>query len=133
MFCVIESGLDQVTANLIIQLHLEDVGLLAEHSKGKSRETTDEELALHLQNEDLKSMSQLVSDRRMDMSFATAVQSHGQILVDSQVEVDKTAEDQDIARLWTEDGGCNTATTASLSNSESTALYDETMSKLQIL
>lgn len=81
MDCVLEPGFDQATADLIIQLQLEDIGLHAQYSKGKSGDPTDEELAFQLQNVDLESMSQLLFDRRMAMSFATAVQSDAQILV----------------------------------------------------
>ncbi|KAJ5873615.1 IBR finger domain protein [Penicillium subrubescens] len=133
MDCVFEPGFDQATANLIIQLQLEDVSLLAEYSKGKCREPTDEELAFQLQNDELKSMSQLLFDRRMAMSVATAVQADAQILVDSQVEEDEIARDGDIARHWTENGERSVAAKDLLSNSGSTALDDETLSKLQIL
>lgn len=128
-----ESGFDQATADLIIQLQLQDVGVYAEHAKGKAREPTDEELAFHLQNDDLESVSQLLSDRRMAMSFAAAVQADAQILVDSQVEEDSNANDRDIARHWIENGGSPIAATNFPSNSESTALDDETLTKLQIL
>ncbi|KGO75966.1 hypothetical protein PITC_073420 [Penicillium italicum] len=133
MDCVFESGFDQATADLIIQLQLQDVGVYAEYVKGKAREPTDEELAFQLQNDDLESGSQLLSDRRMAMSFAAAVQADAQILVDSQVEEDINANDRDIARHWTENGGSPIAETSFPSNSESTALDDETLTKLQIL
>ncbi|KAJ5167160.1 IBR finger domain-containing protein [Penicillium canariense] len=133
MDCVFEPGFDQATADLIIQLQLQDVGLYAEYSKGKSRQPTDEELAFQLHNDDLESVSQLLSDRRMAMSFAAAVQTDAQILAASQVEEDNIANDRDIARHWTENAGCPIAAKDLPSNSESTALDDETLAKLQIL
>ncbi|KAJ5582136.1 IBR finger domain-containing protein [Penicillium sp. DV-2018c] len=131
-------GLDQATADLIVQLQLEDVGLHTRNSKGKSRDPTDEQLAFQLQNNDLESMSQLLSDRRMAMSFAAAVQADARILANSQVEEENIAKDRDIARHWTENGGFPTAANGSLSNPESTTLDDdtlddETLSKLQLL
>ncbi|KAJ5505196.1 IBR finger domain-containing protein [Penicillium expansum] len=133
MDCVFETGFDQATADLIIQLQLQDVSVYVQYAKGKNREPTDEELAFQLQNVDLESVSQLLSDRRMAMSFAAAVQADAQILIDGQVEEDNTANDRDIARHWTENGGCPIAAKDFPSNSESTALDDETLTKLQIL
>ncbi|KAJ5734122.1 IBR finger domain-containing protein [Penicillium malachiteum] len=124
---VFKHGFDQATADLIIQLQLQDVCLHAEYSKGKSREATDEELAFQLQNNDLESMSQLLSDRRMAMSFAATVQADAQILLDSQMEEDSIAKDRDIARDWRENGGCSIAANDLPSNSESTALDNETI------
>lgn len=133
MNCLFETGIDQATANLITQLQRENIGLLAEDSKGKSREFRDEELAFKLQNDDLKSMSQLLFDRRMAMSFAAAVQADAQILVDTQVEEDIIARNSDIARHLTENGARPVAATDCFYNSGSTALDDETLAKLQIL
>ncbi|KAJ5551297.1 IBR finger domain-containing protein [Penicillium sp. DV-2018c] len=120
-------GLDQATADLIVQLQLEDVGLHTRNSKGKSRDPTDEQLAFQLQNNDLESMSQLLSDRKMAMNLAN-----------SQVEEENIAKDRDIARHWTENGGHPTAANGPLSNPESTTLDDDTLdddtlSKLQLL
>lgn len=60
MACIFEPGIDQSTADLIIQLQLQDANLYFESSKGKSREPTDEELAFQLQNEELERSSQFL-------------------------------------------------------------------------
>lgn len=132
MACVLEPEIDQHTADLIIQLQLQDAGLYFESSKGKSREPTDEELAFQLQIEELEGNSQFLFDRRMAISFAAAVQTDGMILADNLAEEENAAKDRDIARHWTEDRFPVTAENPK-SSSEPTTLDDETLSKLQIL
>ena len=132
MACVLELEIDQPTADLIVQLQLQDAGLYFEHSKGKSREPTNEELAFQLQNEELESVSQFLLDRRMAESFATAVQADGRILADNVMEEEITAKDRDIARHWVEDG-IPVAAKDLQSSLESAGLDDETLDKLQIL
>ncbi|QMW33268.1 hypothetical protein G4B84_008699 [Aspergillus flavus NRRL3357] len=133
MACVLESGVDQSTADLIVQLQLEDAGCYFESSKGKSREPTDEELAFQLQNEELESVSQFLLDRRMAMSFAAAVQADGNILDDSVLEEENAVKDRNIACRWTEDG-CSLAPGDHQAHpEESTTLDAETLDKLRIL
>ena len=60
MACVLEPGVDQATADLIVQLQLEDAGCYFESSKSRTRELTDEELAFQLQNEELENVSQFL-------------------------------------------------------------------------
>lgn len=132
MACVLEPGIDQSTADLIIQLQLEDAGLYFESSKGKSREPTDEEFAFQVQNEELESISQFLLDRRMAMSFAAAVQADGNILDESVLEEENATIDRNIARHWT-DNGCSLAPGDHQSDAGSTALDDETLDKLQIM
>ncbi|KAE8307822.1 hypothetical protein BDV41DRAFT_553263 [Aspergillus transmontanensis] len=133
MACVLEPGVDQSTADLIVQLQLEDAGFYFESSKGKTREPTDEELAFQLQNEELESVSQFLVDRRMAMSFAAAVQADGNILDDSVLEEKNAVKDRNIAHRWTEDG-CSLAPGDHQAHpEESTTLDDETLDKLQIL
>jgi IBR domain, a half RING-finger domain len=130
MACVLEPGMDLPTADLIVQLQLEDAGLYFGSSKGKSREPTSEEVAFQLQNEELESISQLLMDRRMAMSFAAAVQADGRILADSRIEEDIARKDRNIARHWVEDG---TPATSKDPQPESAVLDDEILAKLQIL
>ncbi|KAL2828190.1 IBR finger domain protein [Aspergillus cavernicola] len=130
MACVLEPEIDQPTADLIVQLQLQDAGLYFETSKGKSRDPTDEELAFQLQNEELENISQLLVDRRMALSFAAAVQADGPILAEKKVEEENVSKDRRIARQWTDDGF---PTFPDDFGTESTALDDETLAKLQIL
>lgn len=133
MACVLEPGVDQATADLIVQLQLEDAGCYFESSKSRTREPTDEELAFQLQNEELENVSQFLVDRRMAMSFAAAVQADGNILDDSVLEEDNAVKDRNIARRWTEDG-CSLAPGDHQAHpEESTTLDNETLEKLQIL
>ncbi|KAI3056825.1 hypothetical protein CBS147353_11132 [Aspergillus niger] len=130
MACVLDPGIDQSTFDLIVQLQLQETDLYFESSKGKSRDPTDEELAFHLQNEEWENISQYLQDRRMAMSFATAVQADGHVLAETQVEEENASKDRIIARQLMEDG-CNVL--LSELASESAALDDETLAKLQIL
>lgn len=97
MACVIGSEIDQPTADLIVQLQLQDVGHYSDTSKGKSRDPTDEELAFQLQNEELESISRYLEDRQMAMSFAAAVEADGRILAENQEEEDNASKDRSIA------------------------------------
>ncbi|EEA18499.1 IBR finger domain protein [Talaromyces marneffei ATCC 18224] len=130
MACVLGPELDQPTADLIVQLQLQDVGLYSDTSKGKSREPTDEELAFHLQNEELESISRYLEDRRMAMSFAAAVEADGHILAENQEEEEKASKDRLIACRWDVDGH---PVPPHSSDSETACLDDETLEKLQIL
>nr|KMM68472.1 RING finger protein [Coccidioides posadasii RMSCC 3488] len=133
MASVPEPEIDQPTADLIVQLQLQDADLYFESAKGKSREPTDEELAFQLQTEEFKNASQFFVDRRMAMSFATAVQVDGPILVDNFVTEDNAMRDRELARYCEENGSPVAAAKDRQSNSEPIALDDETLYKLQIL
>ncbi|KMU86809.1 RING finger protein [Coccidioides immitis H538.4] len=133
MASVPEPEIDQPTADLIVQLQLQDADLYFESSKGKSREPTDEELAFQLQTEEFKNASQFFVDRRMAMSFATAVQVDGPIMVDNFVAEENAMRDRELARYCEENGSPVAAAKDRQSNSEPIALDDETLYKLQIL
>ncbi|KAH1545066.1 hypothetical protein KXX57_004975, partial [Aspergillus fumigatus] len=130
MAFVLAPEIDQPTADLLIQLQLQDASLYFKSSKGKSRDPTDEELAFQLQNEELEIISQLLADRRMATSFAAAVQADGCIVAVNQVEEENACKDRDIARQWTEDGRLESS--ADFESTPAT-LDDETLAKLQIL
>lgn len=127
---VLAPEIDQPTANLLIQLQLQDASLYFKSSKGKSHNPTDEELAFQLQNKELEIISQLLADRQIATSFAAAVQADGCIVAVNQVEEENACKDRDIARQWTEDGRLE-----SLADFKSTpaTLDDKTLAKLQIL
>jgi hypothetical protein len=91
MACILE--VDQPTAELIVQIQLQDAGFYAETSKGKSRDPTNEELAFQLQKEQLEEISHILKDRRMAMSFAAAVQADGRIPAETQVEEESASKD----------------------------------------
>ncbi|OKL62264.1 hypothetical protein UA08_02807 [Talaromyces atroroseus] len=130
MAYVLEPEIDQPTAELIVQLQLEDAAFYFESSKRKSRHPTSEETAFQLHNEELDGAFQFLADRRMAMSFAAAVQADGQTLANSQIEEDTATKDRDIASHWVENGS---PVTLEDPQKESTALDDEILAKLQIL
>lgn len=130
MACVLEPEIDQPTAHLIVQLQLQDAALYSETCKGKSRDPTDEELAFQLQNEELESISQFLEDKRMAMSFATAVEADGRVLAEKHAEEENARKDRNIARQWT---GEEFPMSLDDPESETAGLDDETLSKLQIM
>jgi hypothetical protein len=128
MACILE--VDQCTAELIVQIQLQDACSYSETSKGKSREPTDEEIAFQSQKEQLEAVSRTLKDRRMAMSFAAAVQADGRILAETQVEEENASKDRIIARQWID--GESSVSPNDL-EPETTGLDDETLAKLQIL
>lgn len=128
MTCILE--LDQLTAELIVLIQLENACSYSETSKGKSRDPTDEELAFHLQKEQLEAVSHALKDRRIAMSFAAAVQADGRILAETQVEEESASEDRLVARQC-----MNGEHLVPLDNFEpkTAGLDDETLEKLEIL
>ncbi|OQD77333.1 hypothetical protein PENANT_c114G05046 [Penicillium antarcticum] len=128
MDCILE--VDQFTAELIVQIQLEDAFFYSETSKGKSRDPTDEELAFQLQKEQLEAVSHTLKDRRMAMSFAAAVQADGRILAETQVEEGSASKDRIIARQWMDDEHLMPPDDI---EPDTAGLDDETLAKLQIL
>ncbi|KAL4928758.1 BRcat and Rcat domain-containing protein [Aspergillus undulatus] len=129
-----DADIDQGTADLIIQLQLEDVGVFFEISKEKFRESTDQEVAFKLQNEELEGVFHFLNNRRMTMSMAAAVQTDGQVIVNNVVEKKTAINDRDLARNWTRDGQPATAQEAQPSaDIESDYLDDEILTNLQAL
>ncbi|KAJ5950269.1 uncharacterized protein N7479_008682 [Penicillium vulpinum] len=128
MACILE--VDQPTAELIVQIQLQDASSYSGTSKGKSRDPTDEELAFQLQMELLEVVSHTLQDRRMAMSIAAAVQVDGRILAETQVEEESASKDRLVARQ------CMDGEILIPPNDfepETTCLDDETLEKLQFL
>jgi hypothetical protein len=75
-----DTSADQETADLILRLQLEVAGVCPESFTGKSRDPTDTQLAFELQREQLETVSQYLSDKRMAHSIAAAVQADEQII-----------------------------------------------------
>lgn len=128
--------MDQLTADLIVKLQLEDANQFFASSKGKSRGPTDEELAFQLQQEEAETTSKLLLDRRMARSFATAVQADGSIVANNQLDEETANRDRELALHWTEDGGPRTprkARSNPRSKPEPAHIDDETLRRLQIL
>lgn len=112
---------DHPTAELIVQIQLQDAGLFSEVSKSKSRDPTDEELAFQLQNEQLKAISNFLKDRRIAISFAAAVQADGRILAQTKGEEESR---------WMDD---EHLVSGNDFEAETAGLDDETLAKLEIL
>jgi hypothetical protein len=137
MACVYEEflqGVDEQTADLIIQLQLEDADFYSSSSKGKAREDeiSDESLAIQLQKQELENMSLFLSDKRMTQSIADAVQTDGQILRETLSQEDIAARDRDMARQFT-DGAEPSNVDYPNACSEPQPLDDELLAKLQVL
>lgn len=124
-------NIDQETADLILQLQLEDASLYFETSKGKSRELTDEEIAFWMQQEDLQNTSNLAKDKRMAISFYFAVQADGQAIADSEMEDKIAARDRELARNWRNDD--QPVTKETQPGIDPDYLDDEILEKLQAL
>ncbi|KIX00432.1 uncharacterized protein Z518_10571 [Rhinocladiella mackenziei CBS 650.93] len=73
---------DLETAELILQLQLEDVEEARKCSKRKDREdhVNDAQLALCLLEQNLQSLSSVVADKKMTQSIATAVKADGSLI-----------------------------------------------------
>lgn len=93
-------SLNEETASLMIQLQLDDCRHLLDSDKGKRRQFdhNDVDFALRLYMEELSGNATIILDRRMTKSIAKAVQTDGEILVDSLVEEDRTAQDRQLAQ-----------------------------------
>ena len=107
MACVYQEfpeGVDEQTAHLIIQLQLQDADFYSSSSKGKAREdeASNESIAFQLQKQELENVSLFLSDRRMTQSIADAVQTDGQILVETLSQEDIAARDRGLARRFAE-------------------------------
>ncbi|KAL4940035.1 hypothetical protein BDV06DRAFT_213806 [Aspergillus oleicola] len=124
-----EPDIDQATADLIIQIQLEDACLYFENSKGKSRDPTDEEIAFRKQQEDLQNISHLHNDRRMAISVAAAVQDDAQVIAEIEAEERTATRDRELARNWRGDRPAEEAQ----SELDTGYLDDKILEKLQAL
>jgi hypothetical protein len=68
-----DGSIDQETADLILRLQLEDAGVYLESCTGKARDPTDTQLAFELQREQLETVSQPLSDKRMAIGSLTTL------------------------------------------------------------
>lgn len=93
------SGMDDATANLILELQLSDINAMHTISTGKGRmgELTDAELALNLLQQNLEDICLIMSDRRMTQSIAAAVQTDGNIVAAAINEEDIAFGDNALA------------------------------------
>ncbi|KAK4949590.1 hypothetical protein LTR66_014036 [Elasticomyces elasticus] len=128
MACIFE--LDQPTAELIIQIQLQDASSFSNTLKGKARDPTDEELAFYLQKEQLEAVSHALKDRRMAVSSAAAIQADGRILAETQVEEESASKDRIVACQWTD--GEHLVSPIDF-EPKAAGLDDETLEKLEIM
>ncbi|KAL5339366.1 hypothetical protein BJX70DRAFT_408084 [Aspergillus crustosus] len=129
---LLEYEIDQKTADLIIQLQLEDAGIYLDCSKGKSRDPTNEKVAFQLQTEELENASEFLADKRMAISMAKAVLADGQILDDNKAHEEAAVSDRQLARNL-ERNEHPVTTDPVQSNYDAGDLDDETLEKLRIL
>ena len=100
--CIDDSSLfplDQQTADLILQLQLEDAEVYFSSAKGKGREgeVSDEMLAFEMQRQEIENMSLFCTDNRMARSMGSAVVSDGQLLSEAWFLDNTAARDREIA------------------------------------
>ena len=130
MAYVLEPEIDHPTLDLITQLQLHDMVFYFEYCEGKSPDSTDEEIAFRMQNEEWSSISQLLDDRRMAMSCAAAVQADGHVLAETQKEEENATVDRNIARELPGNRGIEAP---KVHISKSMVFDDGILAKLQIL
>ena len=92
-------GIDPLTLSTIVQIQLKDSQELAVSGKGKHREGTvsDQQLALQMYREDLRSTSALLEDRRMAQSMAFAIMHDSEAIQKIHRVEDQIARDRLIA------------------------------------
>lgn len=137
MACVYEAPLltlDQQTAELILQLQLQDAEVYFSSSKGKGREgdVSDESFAFELQRQEIEAMSGFCTDNRMARSMACAVVTDGQFLTDSLSQEDTAARDREIAHQLS-NGISPSNTDNHARNTEAETLDNELLEKLRVL
>lgn len=127
-------GVDEQTADLIIQLQLQDADLYSSFSKGKSREgeMSDESLAFQLQKQELESISLLRTNDRMARSIAFAVQADGQLLMETVSQEEIATRDHCIARQLT-DGVAPSNMDYPGGDTEAQSFDNELLEKLRVL
>lgn len=98
-------GLDPLTLNAIIEIHLEDSAALAGSAKGKQREGTvnDTEVALQMLTEDLHTCQRILEDRKMARSMALAVHRDGNLISRAHQQEDQVARDRQLAASLMQD------------------------------
>ncbi|KAL6713732.1 hypothetical protein ACLMJK_008224 [Lecanora helva] len=92
--------MDQDTIDLIMELHLEDLGSLRAQCKGKGKEsdvTPDNEVAIDLQEAELKAQKALLADFRLAASISRAVQDDGAMVAILMADERRCAQDRETA------------------------------------
>src|SRR5437667_10371187 len=91
--------MDNETANVILDLQLQDVEDLFNARKGKNKESepSDADVALTIYSEELRMIKAILSDRRMACSISEAVQTDGPILTVARAEEVQSSEDRHMA------------------------------------
>lgn len=97
------NGVDDATAALIFQSYLDDSKQLFEESQARSKNKegvlSDYQLALKLNEEEMKRGSSTLSDRQMSKSMTRAVLNDAQMLAAAQEQDNIAAEDRRVSHL----------------------------------
>lgn len=121
--------LDFETANIILQLQLEDVEHVRGRAKGKKREDAgpdDSQVALAMMESELQLMRSLVADRHMAQSIATAVLTDGPVIAESIRQEETAQGDRTMAHRM---NGSNLANTTQ-DGPKSAEINEKILSKL---
>lgn len=118
--------IDDASANLILQLQLDDLKDLKLKRSGKQREDSqnDGEVAAELLEENIDNLLTFLGDRRMTRSIAQAVQADGVILARTALEEEVSHEDHALAQRL------NGSTVNWEANVRSESIDDAVLSKL---
>ncbi|KAL4902581.1 hypothetical protein BDW74DRAFT_180687 [Aspergillus multicolor] len=98
MASILASDMDQETADTILKLQLEDAGCHLAVTEGDSSGIKDEDLAFQLQNEELQSLSQLLSDRNMAKKFSEESGETTAVPKDEEPDMESKDLDDEILR-----------------------------------
>lgn len=120
---------DDASAELILQLQLADLEDLKDRFPGKQKdgEHHDEEMAVSVFEENVRSLQALFADKRMTKSIAQAVAADGIVITEAIMEESITNEDHQMARTM---GGQSTVVNPSSIQSIPKDLDDAILAKL---
>ncbi|KAF7891353.1 uncharacterized protein EAF02_001678 [Botrytis sinoallii] len=103
--------IDDESANLIIQLQLEDIENISPKSNDRPNDLCGISLALELQRTELENMASVLSNRRVARNMASDVQAHGNTLTRMASRVLYFAKDYTMTLLQSYPGSRPTNTT----------------------
>lgn len=129
------AGIDDETANLIIQLQLDDIEYSSGKGKGHADEVSDINVAFQMQKQELESIALFLSDQRMTRSIALAVQTDGVVLTEAVSRDDVILRDHSMAlQLHRDPSVTDIIPEASSPPASNTQILDEeVLQKLQIM
>ncbi|KAF7889340.1 uncharacterized protein EAF01_010833 [Botrytis porri] len=129
------ADMDDETAELIIQLQLDDIEYSSSKGKGRADDVSDISVAFKMQKEELENTALFLSDQRMTRSIALAVQNDGAVVTEAVSRDDIFVRDHSMAlQLYQDPSRPATAPEIPPPATPNTQiLNEEVLQKLQIL